>query len=993
MTVHTVLLPFMNSSPAVLSLFRVSCRGRGALLAVMALAGSAAQADANPAGGSGGVGKAAAARNHQRSAIATALPLPAGAALTYQPVPQGGPAFPSFEIDQAQVDRRAQALGADLLTVVPVERLPAAGTAEFLKLRADAFAIVQRHYQESRAALEPDAVGEFATQVTWTPNFSAASRTVSAADRELARTMSYSVARAVTHLDRPRFIVAYAAAILALDPDAALGAGNAASAIVTSGERRFGAAADAAKLNACRQDAAVVYRYALACSVEQAKWTLRSLGILINLGNLYVDMKQPDKARPVLHAARTFAPTSWDAALGLASCYLMMGKPDLALAALEDKAVKRSALYAVAKRGSKQLDEIRASGDVSAESSEAEIEAALQALENKETMTAADFVDQIDPEERNRLRRYVDNLPVQGSYRAPEINELTQYSTLKSISTPAGFRSLGDFSERLGGLSLRLMGFMMQSGNEALARMGLNVKFDVDINDVMAHPERYKDRKINATVTGVEQLKARVAAMKAQAEQMKRDLQTNNIAAIAQPSAIALAANPALAIYTLKPFEFANPMDVMMQQYNASVLGRKLHVYNSGFFALNNRTRKMLTEIQERHAQKHGEIQEIEELEIAAFQKRRAEAAKSGVNVNSPQWRIMEHNIHKRFLPQYNAAAEHAWKEATQVAAKAYSDKIKLRAERFYYDVFRHLALISDPEVREKKNREFEQMLLHGVYQGLLNVLSAFGAAGYTQEWDCHCDVGSLLAEAEQEERELDRIRDERTARQMQDKLRFASGEIPPSSPLFQKLDAYGTDLDIPFIPLLSGRISAARSTFTLAGQLPTKIAVKGNYTFTESAFTGATTHAGGVEVGVSVKEGSLSTSATLNVRGSVSIDGKGVVSDYSVTGSSTVKMGMGPVSGQIGAEIGYTPAGGPTSDLSGGLTGVVKGAYGRSVEVKLEGSARRGSTFSAKAEQDLNPYSSEVNDFLKEISKDSMEKFPFSTDLKKELWSGKFAL
>lgn len=59
-----------------------------------------------------------------------------------------------------------------------------------------------------------------------------------------------------------------------------------------------------------------------------------------------------------------------------------------------------------------------------------------------------------------------------------------------------------------------------------------------------------------------------------------------------------------------------------------------------------------------------------------------------------------------------------------------------------------------------------------------------------------------------------------------------------------------------------------------------------------------------------------------------------------------------------------------------------------------IEGSARRGSTFSATAEQALNPYSSEINGFLKDVSQESVgDKFSFSTDLKKELWHGKFAL
>ena len=228
-------------------------------------------------------------------------------------------------------------------------------------------------------------------------------------DRERAAQASYSVSYAITHLDRPRFVVAYAGAMLALNPDGILEAGNAASAIATSAERLYGAAASAAKLAAARDDAAVVYRYALACSVVDDKWTLRSLGILINLGNLYVDMKSPERARPVLLAARAFAPNSWEAALALGSCYMLQGRPELARAALEDKSVKPSAIFAAATKGGAQLEAISSCGDLSPDSSEEEFEGALQTFEGKETLTAADFVTGIDPSERDPhtpLRRH-----------------------------------------------------------------------------------------------------------------------------------------------------------------------------------------------------------------------------------------------------------------------------------------------------------------------------------------------------------------------------------------------------------------------------------------------------------------------------------------------------------------------------------------------------------------------------------------------------------
>ncbi len=380
---------------------------------------------------------------------------------------------------------------------------------------------------------------------------------------------------------------------------------------------------------------------------------------------------------------------------------------------------------------------------------------------------------------------------------------------------------------------------------------------------------------------------------------------------------------------------------------------------------------------------------------MAMFEKRKAEAKRSGANTESEpsrtQWLIMEHNIHSRYMNEYNARAEYEWKEATMVAAKAYAEKIKPRAERFYYDVFRHIALISDPEAREKKNREFEQMLLWGVFQGLENVLDAFGGLPYVQEWDCHCDLGSLLADADREEKELEKIRVEQEEREQKERLRFESGEIPPESPLFQKLDAYGTDLNIPFIPMLSGRISCARSTFTLSAELPTSLSPKGTYTFTESAFTGATTHAAGLEISVSTEDESVE--ATLNVQGSISLNGQGTVTDYNVTGASSVNVSLGPVSGRIGAEIGYTSTGGLTTDVSGGLTGVLNGEFGRSNEVTIETSARRGSSLSVKAEQELNPYSGEIDSFLKDVSEEFIGEFPFSTSVTKELWSGKFTL
>jgi hypothetical protein len=923
-------------------------------------------------------------------ALLSLPPLPPGAEMTFTPLAERPQTRLDAEEALREAQERARELTADLKTIGPMEKLPAVGSAEFIKLRADALAIMKRRFQESHGGLEADAVDVYKSHVTWAPDFSAKPRAIAPADSERARAASYSLAYAITHLDRPRFVLAYAAAIFALDPDSALGAENAASAILASGERLYPTEHDADNLRPYREDAAVVYRYALARSALDGKWTLRSLGILINLGNLYVDMKAPEKARPVLLNAHLFAPDSWDAALALASCYTMQGRPALAKAVLEDPRLSLPAINFAMARGSRNLTETLSATDLSPQSPEAEIEAVMQTLDAQEILTAADFVAELDQSERDRMRHFLDNLPVQGSYRAPEIDGLTQFSTVKSINQPSGIRALGDFGERLGSYAMVLYARMAQQSEDALARLGLGLQLNVDLNDLMAHPEKYRNTQVTGTVTGVDQLKARVAEMKKQALQARRELAAGKTDTLLKMGA---ATDPMVAIFGLKPHDFANPMDVMIQQYNASMLARKMHTYNAYFFAVNERLRESLTEIFQLHDLKRTSIREHEAAVMKVFQAERAAAARAGQDTNSASWRIREHNIHMRFVPQYNDAAEFAWKQATQTAATTYERKIRPRAERFYYDVFRHIALISDPAVRAKKNREFEQMLHYAVYQGLVNVATAFASYEYTEEWDCHCDVGSLLAQAEHEQKELDRIAEERRARENVEKLRFKAGRIPESSELYKRLDAYGTDLNIPFIPGLGGRISCARTTLTLGADFPGALSPKINYAFTEDAFTGATTHGGALEIGVKLKEGSVSTSATLNVKGSVSIDGKGQVSDYSVTGSSKVKLDVPNATLTLGGEIGYTPTGGLVSDVSAGAKVSLKGQFDTTAEFSVDASARRGSTYAAKAERNYNPFSSmydkAANDLMDEQGLNTV--FPVNTSLKKALWSGSY--
>ena len=182
------------------TIVRVAARGVLTLIAI----GAAAYGAPNSTNAAESRDRTASLRESFRQALVAAPTLPPGAEPRHQPLNEGAVSLPHLETDPAKAEQRAQELSADLKAIAPVERLPAFGTVEFAKLRADALAIVKRSYQESRNAIEADAAGELVRCVTWTPDFGVAPRTVSPAERERARQASYSVAYAITHLERPR---------------------------------------------------------------------------------------------------------------------------------------------------------------------------------------------------------------------------------------------------------------------------------------------------------------------------------------------------------------------------------------------------------------------------------------------------------------------------------------------------------------------------------------------------------------------------------------------------------------------------------------------------------------------------------------------------------------------------------------------------------------------------------------------------------------------
>jgi len=105
------------------------------------------------------------------------------------------------------------------------------------------------------------------------------------------------------------------------------------------------------------------------------------------------------------------------------------------------------------------------------------------------------------------------------------------------------------------------------------------------------------------------------------------------------------------------------------------------------------------------------------------------------------------HNIHIAYFNEKNIYSDVVYGDITNLASVFYVQKIKPTAEAYYYDVIRHIALISDLEVRDEKAMLLNANIKFNIYVELSNVMIAFGTLKYNEEWDCDCDMEALMAQ------------------------------------------------------------------------------------------------------------------------------------------------------------------------------------------------------------------------------------------------------
>lgn len=917
--------------------------------------------NAGGAGGSGGMG------------VGTQMfMMPPVQEPTYTPAPTGGEVSGSGRTPEEKAAAVA-AVNAEL------ERQPyllpsqadAPSQDDILKLAAERNAASRRQFR-------PEELSAYAQAANWTVRFDG-----QATDAQKAKNYSFSVSSATNYFNKPHFVIAFAAAVFSLDPKSTANANNLASAIVTAGERLFPGKAQAGELAPFRRDAETCYRYALAISMKDEAWTDESLTALINLGNLYIDMNQLDAARSLFQAARKQSPFSWDAALGLAAYFYAVGQPEKARAVLEDENLDRPQTLMVAKKASKALEK---SEEVPVDAPDETFEKNIEIVAAAPIATAADFMAQIDQSERNKMRYFVEHLPVQGSFKAPPIKKLTQYASVKAINGPQGQSAMKDFMEMLQIYSMSSFASQGKEQLKMLERLGLKINPGVDLDDVAKHPEKYKDGKRRPKVkVDKTELMKNIGQWKQQAQVAERELATGKTGALTE---LVSQVDPFVAILQIDPQAYADPMNIIIQKHNFAVHNRKSNLYRGYLRKVNKRVHQALIEIIQGYNDKVSAAAKIQEEQLDQIEKQCEAAKMSG----SAECLLRKHAAHTMYFNACNSAATTAFGSATNVATVAYMQKIAPNAEAYYYDVFRHVALISDPEVRAQKDSELRQAIYSELVYALSMVGTAHGSFKYHDEWDCGCSLEQLL---QQREMEAEAMREEENARIMRNKaakLAFESGEIPESTPLFKKIDGYGFNFDYFFF---KGRMSPARTTVTFNLKLPIPGSPELFASQSISEFTGAATYGQGIKVTLGADQAGVKAGAYFNLSSSVTTDGQGVVKDYSVTaGTGLTVSGKGGTSLSVGGELTFGPNGVQDSDFSAGISQDFKNSYGGAGNVAFEASTKRGCSLSGSVEQTLEGPGEFINDAKeKAVGKDMADWLPSTDDLfkQKKEWPGTF--
>jgi len=382
------------------------------------------------------------------------------------------------------------------------------------------------------------------------------------------------------------------------------------------------------------EDAATVLLYSISLSMAANAHTIASLGPLTALGNLYLDMKKFEEAKNLFMTARRIDDGYMPAISGLTAYYKAMNMPQfipMMLAAAKKKPSDIGKGATKIEEENKKSEKLIKEGG---EPTEEELEKMIDIAETIQAPCYAELLGELDPKGAEKIIKARNDLQSKMKITIPNIHILTEFTDINEdnqISVKAAVKAVEKDIEYLGryvkllprGTGNMAADMFENTGMGDFNYMGM--KFHDFLRDISEHPEKYENMK------NMPEAHLRMDNLNKFAQEAKDSLSGMTSArhgfgdestAARNVSKVAAKANLLAFPLSLNPFEYANPYDILLQQYNVPLVVKKKNLCDQYGITVLKKTGEVLTDVYRNFNRAYGDKKDQFDKEVEKITKR-----------------------------------------------------------------------------------------------------------------------------------------------------------------------------------------------------------------------------------------------------------------------------------------------------------------------------------------------------------------------------------
>jgi hypothetical protein len=554
------------------------------------------------------------------------------------------------------------------------------------------------------------------------------------------------------------------------------------------------------------EDAEAALLYAVDLSLVNGGYSEGSTEPLLTLGNLYLDTGRLEDAKGQFEAVLGASPDCRGALDGMAIYYKLKKKQQTAAIMIAAAQRKPSEIGKAVNDIDKNNEPV-SNPRIDTPANEDEAEAKLDDFTKVEVISYYDLFKEVDAATANKIKDSLKTVKEKMKITIPNITLLTQYVDINQenyIHIEEAAKAVAQELAVLSKYSIRYsMGKTVDDAN-TFDRMGFDIKVggmnlsDL-LRDAVANPQKYANAELPKAQVNMGSIMNWANTAIGDITKVMADPSSTDIYKTLGKS------DPMFAVMEIDPFNYANSMDIMIQQYNAKILMKKMNAFTVYLIRVSSKPTQANAEIRSTYSREYMKIFEGEQEAWKALEDWYLDALEQ--TKDDPErrewvekeYKVRKHKIHEDFYGRYNNCLTPYWHQAAEIAAKAYK-RLEKYIPKMYNDIMPHIVAISDPKVQDMQERKLNGAIVNALSSCITAVLGAYGMGGWRDPRTCNCDIEELdKIRKELEERRL-QLEYESQVKQNEQRNAFKNAEIDFNSAWYKehiKKWEYSLDLGI----------------------------------------------------------------------------------------------------------------------------------------------------------------------------------------------------